>query len=164
MSDSNLETTDWVLGQLEAIARNADPQNQFYPRLTQSLLPLLNADCVLLVIVLEAKPLVLFSSGNSPDPESLQAALQLAFAQQPSSVRLDPNPVDPNPVDSSSPPPHRALNSPWISVRFPKNNPSKPLAILARFANLPSHEQLAGARNLLDALAEIGRNCVVSVG
>ena len=155
MSDSNLETTDWVLGQLEAIARNADPQNQFYPRLTQSLLPLLNADCVLLVIVLEAKPLVLFSSGNSPDPESLQAALQLAFAQQPSSVRLDPNPVDPNPVDSSSPPPHRALNSPWISVRFPKNNPSKPLAILARFANLPSHEQLAGARNLLDALAEI---------
>ena len=155
MSDSNLETTDWVLGQLEAIARNADPQNQFYPRLTQSLLPLLNADCVLLVIVLEAKPLVLFSSGNSPDPESLQAALQLAFAQQPSSVRLDPNPVDPNPVDSSSPPPHRALNSPWISVRFPKNNPSKPLAILARFANLPSHEQLAGAKNLLDALAEI---------
>ncbi|RLS71578.1 MAG: hypothetical protein DWH99_07965 [Planctomycetota bacterium] len=150
MSDSNLETTDWVLGQLEAIARNADPQNQFYPRLTQSLLPLLNADCVLLVIVLEAKPLVLFSSGNSPDPESLQAALQLAFAQHPPSVRLDPNPVDP-----SSPPPHRALNAPWISVRFPKNNPSKPLAILARFANLPSHEQLAGARNLLDALAEI---------
>ena len=76
MSDSNLETTDWVLGQLEAIARNADPQNQFYPRLTQSLLPLLNADCVLLVIELEAKPLVLFASGNSPDPESLQGTHQ----------------------------------------------------------------------------------------
>lgn len=150
MSDSNLETTDWVLGQLETIARNADPQNQFYPRLTQSLLPILNADCVLLVIVLETKPLVLFSSGHSPDPESLQAALRLAFAQQPSSVPLDPNPVDPN-----SPPPHRALSAPWISVRFPKNNPSKPLAILARFANPPSHEQLAGAKNLLDALAEI---------
>lgn len=150
MSDSNLETTDWVLGQLETIARNADPQNQFYPRLTQSLLPILNADCVLLVIVLETKPLVLFSSGHSPDPESLQAALRLAFAQQPSSVPLDPNPVDPN-----SPPSHRALCAPWISVRFPKNNPSKPLAILARFANPPSHEQLAGAKNLLDALAEI---------
>jgi multidrug efflux pump subunit AcrA (membrane-fusion protein) len=150
MSDSNLETTDWVLGQLEAIARNADPQNQFYPRLTQSLLPLLNADCVLLAIELESKPLVLFSSGNSPDPESLQAALQLAFAQQPSSGSLDPNPLDPR-----SPPPHRALSAPWICVRFPKNNPSKPLAILARFANLPGHEQLAGAKNLLDALAEI---------
>ncbi len=150
MSDSNLETTDWVLGQLEAIARNADPQNQFYPRLTQSLLPLLNADCVLLAIELESKPLVLFSSGNSPDPESLQAALQLAFAQQHSSGSLDPNPLDPK-----SPPTHRALSAPWISVRFPKNNPSKPLAILARFANLPGHEQLAGAKNLLDALAEI---------
>jgi hypothetical protein len=150
MSDSNLETTDWVLGQLEAIARNADPQNQFYPRLTQSLLPLLNADCVLLAIELESKPLVLFSSGNSPDPVSLQAALQLAFAQQPSSGSLDPNPIDP-----TSLPPHRALSDPWISVRFPKNNPSKPLAILARFANLPGHEQLAGAKNLLDALAEI---------
>jgi len=150
MSDSNLETTDWVLGQLEAIARNADPQNQFYPRLTQSLLPLLNADCVLLAIELESKPLVLFSSGNSPDPESLQAALQLAFTQQHSSGSLDPNPLDPR-----SPPPHRALSAPWISVRFPKNNPSKPLAILARFANLPGHEQLAGAKNLLDALAEI---------
>ena len=150
MSDSNLETTDWVLGQLEAIARNADPQNQFYPRLTQSLLPLLNADCVLLAIELESKPLVLFSSGNSPDPVSLQAALQLAFAQQPSSGSLDPNPIDP-----TSLPPHRALSDPWISVRFPKNNPSKPLAILARFANLPGHEQLAGAENLLDALAEI---------
>jgi hypothetical protein len=150
MSDSNLETTDWVLGQLEAIARNADPQNQFYPRLTQSLLPLLNADCVLLAIELESKPLVLFSSGNSPDPVSLQAALQLAFAQQPSSGSLAPNPIDP-----TSLPPHRALSDPWISVRFPKNNPSKPLAILARFANLPGHEQLAGAKNLLDALAEI---------
>jgi hypothetical protein len=150
MSDSNLETTDWVLGQLEAIARNADPQNQFYPRLTQSLLPLLNSDCVLLAIELESKPLVLFSSGNSPDPVSLQAALQLAFAQQPSSGSLDPNPIDP-----TSLPPHRALSDPWISVRFPKNNPSKPLAILARFANLPGHEQLAGAKNLLDALAEI---------
>ena len=150
MSDSNLETTDWVLGQLEAIARNADPQNQFYPRLTQSLLPLLNADCVLLAIELESKPLVLFSSGNSPDPVSLQAALQLAFAQQPSSGSLDPNPIDP-----TSLPPHRALSDPWISVRFPKNNPSKPLAILARFANLPGHEQLSGAENLLDALAEI---------
>jgi hypothetical protein len=150
MSDSNLETTDWVLGQLEAIARNADPQNQFYPRLTQSLLPLLNADCVLLAIELESKPLVLFSSGNSPDPVSLQAALQLAFAQQPSSGLLDPNPIDPRSL-----PPHRALSDPWISVRFPKNNPSKPLAILARFANLPGHEQLAGAKNLLDALAEI---------
>ena len=150
MSDSNLETTDWVLGQLEAIARNADPQNQFYPRLTQSLLPLLNADCVLLAIELELKPLVLFSSGNSSDPESLQAALELAFAQQPSSGSLDPNPLDPR-----SPTPHRALSAPWICVRFPKNNPSKPLAILARFANLPGHEQLAGAKNLLDALAEI---------
>jgi hypothetical protein len=150
MSDSNLETTDWVLGQLEAIARNADPQNQFYPRLTQSLLPLLNSDCVLLAIELESKPLVLFSSGNSPDPVSLQAALQLAFAQQPSSGSLDPNPIDP-----TSLPPHRALSDPWISVRFPKNNPSKPLAILARFANLPGHEQLAGAKNLLDALTEI---------
>jgi len=150
MSDSNLETTDWVLGQLEAIARNADPQNQFYPRLTQSLLPLLNADCVLLAIELESKPLVLFSSGNSPDPVSLQAALQLAFAQQPSSGSLAPNPIDP-----TSLPPHRALSDPWISVRFPKNNPSKPLAILARFANLPGHEQLSGAENLLDALAEI---------
>jgi len=150
MSDSNLETTDWVLGQLEAIARNADPQNQFYPRLTQSLLPLLNADCVLLAIELDSKPLVLFSSGNSPDPESLQAALQLAFAQQHSSGSLDPNPLDPK-----SPPPHRSLSATWISVRFPKNNPSKPLAILARFANLPGHEQLAGAKNLLDALAEI---------
>ena len=150
MSDSNLETTDWVLGQLEALARNADPQNQFYPRLTQSLLPLLNADCVLLAIELESKPLVLFSSGNSPDPESLQAALQLAFAQQHSSGSLDPNPLDPK-----SPPTHRAFSAPWISVRFPKNNPSKPLAILARFANLPGHEQLAGAKNLLDALAEI---------
>jgi multidrug efflux pump subunit AcrA (membrane-fusion protein) len=150
MSDSNLETTDWVLGQLEAIARNADPQNQFYPRLTQSLLPLLNADCVLLAIELELKPLVLFSSGNSSDPESLQAALELAFAQQPSLGSLDPNPLDPR-----SPTPHRALSAPWICVRFPKNNPSKPLAILARFANLPGHEQLAGAKNLLDALAEI---------
>jgi multidrug efflux pump subunit AcrA (membrane-fusion protein) len=81
---------------------------------------------------------------------SLQAALQLAFAQQPSSGSLDPNPIDP-----TSLPPHRALSDPWISVRFPKNNPSKPLAILARFANLPGHEQLAGAKNLLDALAEI---------
>jgi multidrug efflux pump subunit AcrA (membrane-fusion protein) len=81
---------------------------------------------------------------------SLQAALQLAFAQQPSSGSLDPNPIDP-----TSLPPHRALSDPWISVRFPKNNPSKPLAILARFANLPGHEQLAGAENLLDALAEI---------
>lgn len=150
MSDSNLETTDWVLGQLEAIARNADPQNQFYPRLTQSLLPLLNADCVLLAIELESKPLVLFSNGNSPDPESLLAALQLAFTQQHSSSSFDPNPLDPR-----SPPPHRAPSAPWISVRFPKNNPSKPLAILARFANLPGHEQLAGAQNLLDALAEI---------
>ena len=150
MSDSNLETTDWVLGQLEAIARNADPQNQFYPRLTQSLLPLLNADCVLLAIELDSKPLVLFSSGNSPDPESRQAALQLAFAQQHSSGSLDPNPLDPK-----SPPTHRALSTPWIFVRFPKNNPSKPLAILARFANLPGHEQLAGAKILLDALAEI---------
>lgn len=150
MSDSNLETTDWLLGQLEAIARNADPQNQFYPRLTQSLLPLLNADCVLLVIELEAKPLVLFASGNSPDPESLQGALQFAFARPTSSVPLDPNRVDPR-----SPPTHRVQSAQWISVRFPKNNPSQPLAILARLANLPSHEQLAYAKNLLDALAEI---------
>lgn len=140
MSDSNLDTTDWVLGELEAIARNADPQNLFYPRLTQSLLPLLNADCVLLAIELESKPLVLFSSGNSPDPKALQDGLQLAFDRHPASAELDPKSIAPDP---------------WIAVRFPKNNPTKPLAILARFANRPSQDHLAGAKNLIDALADV---------
>jgi hypothetical protein len=140
MTDSNLDTTDWVLGELEAIARNADPDNLFYTRLTQSLLPILNADCVLLAIELESKPLVLFSSGNSPDPKSLQDGLQLAFVRHPASAELDPKSIAPDP---------------WIAVRFPKNNPTKPFAILARFANRPSQDHLAGAKNLLDALADV---------
>ena len=64
MSEPTMESTDWILGELESLARKADPENLFYRRLIQALLPVLQSDCVLLAIQLESKPLVLDRVGT----------------------------------------------------------------------------------------------------
>ena len=81
MSDSNLETTDWLLGQLEAIARNADPQNLFYRRLIEALVPILQSECVLLATQIESKPLSLYFAGNRLEAPLLEEGLAIAFSE-----------------------------------------------------------------------------------
>ncbi|MEI6525061.1 MAG: efflux RND transporter periplasmic adaptor subunit [Planctomycetota bacterium] len=140
MSEPSIESTDWALDELEAIARAADPQNLFYRRLIEALLPILRADCVLLAIELESKPLVLYSVGKTPDPSSLQAGLIRAFSK---------------PAAEASTNTGSNLSDGWISTRFPKTNQAMPLALLAGFDKQTPAEGLSGAKNLLDAFGEV---------
>ncbi|MFM8398897.1 MAG: hypothetical protein ACKOAH_13790 [Pirellula sp.] len=140
MPDSTIESTDRVLGQLEAIARNADPQNLFYRRLIEALAPILQSECVLLATQIEGKPLSLYFAGNTLEAPLLEEGLTIAFSE---------------PIEHELQAQRVCQRSPWIITRFPKNNPSLPLALVARFDQQSSRHQIAVAKNLLEAFAEI---------
>ena len=140
MPDSTIENTDRVLGQLEAIARNADPQNLFYRRLIEALVPILQSECVLLATQIESKPLSLYFAGNRLEAPLLEEGLAIAFSE---------------PIEHELQAQRVCQRSHWIITRFPKNNPSLPLALLACFDQQSSRHQIAVAKNLLEAFAEI---------
>lgn len=140
MPDATIENTDRVLGQLETIARNADPQNIFYRRLIESLVPILQAQSVLLATGIEGKPLILYSAGEPLNATLLEEGLSLAF---------------PEPKEHELHSQTNSQRSNWMVTRFPKNNPSMPLALMARFDQQSSRQDLLVAKNLLDAFAEI---------
>ena len=79
MSDASIENTDWVLSELESIARGGDSDNLFYRRLIQALLPILRCQCVLLALEVESKPLVILRDGSSLDPATIEEGLSIAF-------------------------------------------------------------------------------------
>ena len=140
MSDPATDSTDWVLGQLETIARNGDPENLFYKRLLQSLIPILKCQGVLLAVEVDSQPLVVHQDGVALDPQAIEKGLSIAFSKTTrSSVGRD-----------------TAIGSDqWIATRFPRSNPGQPMAILARFENplTPSHR--LSVKNLLAAFVEI---------
>lgn len=139
MPDATIENTDRVLGQLETIARNADPQNIFYRRLIESLVPILQAQSVLLATCIEGKPLILDSAGEPLNGTLLAEGLALTF---------------PEPKGHELHSQTNSQRSNWMVTRFPKNNPSMPLALMARFDQQSSRQDLLVAKNLLDAFAE----------
>lgn len=143
MPDVATQSTDWILGELESIARNADPQNVFYSKLTQALVPILECDCVMLALELDSKPAVLYSAGIKLDANLISLGLGQAFPQAPSS----------GPESSSEA--NEAMASHWISTRFPTNKPSRPLGLLAYFSTPVDLRRRSGAKNLIAAFAEV---------
>jgi len=143
MADSTMQSTDWVLDQLEQLARNGDPENLFYRRLTQALLPILQANSILLAIELESNPIVLCSAGADLDTRTIEGALRSVYGETS------------NPMHSSVSPAESSISDHWVCVRFPKNNSVMPMALMAYFEVPLEPRQRVGSRNLIDAFVEV---------
>lgn len=143
MSDSTMQSTDWVLDQLEQLARSGDPDNLFYNKLTQALVPILQANSVLLAIELESKPMAVCSAGEPLDPKLLEVSLPQVFPKIASSKQ---------PVGESS---GGDVAHRWIFARFPKNHSALPMALVAYFSQPLDQRQRTGTKNLMDAFVEV---------
>lgn len=140
MSDASIEKTDWVLSELESMARGGDSDNLFYRRLIQALLPILRCQCVLLALKIESKPLVILRDGSSLDPATIEEGLSLAF-----------------PNDAMQQSNHLGArdNQRWITSRFPRSNPGQPMALLAHFETPLDSSQRSEAESLMAAFSEV---------